>query len=268
VRTPASGGDLYFLPRATPLYGGAGVVGVTVILQDVTRLRRFDELKNDVVATVAHEFRTPLTSLRMAIHLCLEGRAGPLTPKQGELLYAGRDDCERLQHMVDDLLDLARLQSGKADLAIEPLQVATLLQDSRENHLADARHAGIDIDTDLVIDLPDVQADRERVALVLSNLIANAIRHSPSGGQVSLGASAEDDAVRFEVRDSGPGVPPELRERIFDRFFRAPGEPPGGSGLGLSIAKEIVEAHGGQIGVTGDPGRGATFWFTLPTSRT
>ncbi len=264
VRVPASGGDSYLLPRASPLYGGAGVSGVTVILQDVTRLRRFDELRNDLVATVAHEFRTPLTSLRMAIHLCLEGAAGPLTAKQSELLYAGRDDCERLQRIVEDLLDLARLQSGKVDLALHPVRAAALLDDARERHLADARHRGVEIETDVILDLPEVLADRDRIALVLSNLITNAIRFTPSGETVRLGARLDEGVVRFEVRDRGPGVAPELRERIFDRFFRAPGAPPGGSGLGLSIAKEIVDAHGGRIGVEDDDDGGARFWFTLP----
>ena len=109
VQLPTLLGDRYFLPRATPVYESRGViVGATVLLQDVTRLRRFEELKNDVVATVAHEFRTPLTSLRMAVHLCTEQVAGPLTDKQAELLYAAREDCDRLQAMVDDLLDMSQ----------------------------------------------------------------------------------------------------------------------------------------------------------------
>jgi signal transduction histidine kinase len=117
VRVAADGeGDCYYLARASPVYGEqGGVTGATVILQDITRLHRFDQLKNDLVSTVAHEFRTPLTSLRMAIHLCLEQHVGPLTEKQSDLLYAARDDCERLQRIVDELLDLAT--SGRAHAA-------------------------------------------------------------------------------------------------------------------------------------------------------
>ena len=115
-------GDRYFLPRGTPVYETRGViVGATVILQDVTRLRRFEELKNDLVATVAHEFRTPLTSLRMAVHLCTEQVAGPLTDKQAELLHAAREDCDRLQGMVDDLLDLSRASNPDASNCIHCL---------------------------------------------------------------------------------------------------------------------------------------------------
>ena len=121
--------------RATPVYEQRGRInGVTAILQDVTRLRRFDELKDDLVATVAHEFRTPLTSLRMAIHLVLEGVAGPLTEKQGDLLYAARDDCQRLQRTVDELLDLARIQSGKLSMQPRPLRAADLVHQAIELH--------------------------------------------------------------------------------------------------------------------------------------
>src|SRR6185295_10423507 len=117
IRVPAREGDTYLLPRATPVYEmGGTLIGATVILQEVTRLRRFDELKNNLVATVAHEFRTPLTSLRMAIHLLTEGLAGPVTEKQADLLHAAREDCERLQSFVDELLDLSRIQSGRMEL--------------------------------------------------------------------------------------------------------------------------------------------------------
>jgi NtrC-family two-component system sensor histidine kinase KinB len=270
VRAPGgAAGDAYLMVRASPLYVNGAVGGVTVILQDVTRLRRFDELRNDLVATVAHEFRTPLTSLRMAIHLCLEGAAGPVTAKQAELLHAGRDDCERLQRIVDDLLDLARLQSGKVDLARRPMTPGSLVGEAREAHVAEARQRGVELANELIVDLPAVLADPERIELVLSNLITNALRFTPSGERVELGAHLGDGGtIRFEVRDHGPGVAAELRERIFDRFFRAPGAPAGGSGLGLSIAKEIVEAHGGQIGVEDAEGGGACFWFTLPIDGT
>src|SRR6266849_806328 len=125
----SSEGDRYLLPRAIPVYEAqGGIVGATIILQDVTRLRRFDELKNDMVATVAHEFRTPLTSLRMAIHLCLEQVVGPVTEKQADLLHAAREDCERLQAMVDDLLDLSRIETGRVEMRKRPTSIATLLK--------------------------------------------------------------------------------------------------------------------------------------------
>ena len=139
MQLPTLLGDRYFLPRGAPVYETRGVVvGATVILQDVTRLRRFEELKNDLVATVAHEFRTPLTSLRMAVHLCTEQVAGPLTDKQAELLHAAREDCDRLQGMVDDFLDLSRIESGRVELYPLPTDVTGLIKQALENSKAEA----------------------------------------------------------------------------------------------------------------------------------
>jgi len=267
VRLPADGeGDCYYLARATPVYGEqGGITGATVILQDVTRLHRFDQLKNDLVATVAHEFRTPLTSLRMAIHLCLEQVPGPLTDKQSDLLYAARNDCERLQRIVDELLDLARIQGGRMQLQRRRVAPRTLVDDALDAQTALAAERHVELVADVGVALPEIEVDRERMQLVFANLLTNAIRHSPHGAAVRLRTSAANGAVRFEVRDQGPGIAPEQREVIFEKFAQG-GNAPGGAGLGLSIAREIVTAHGGQIGVDSELGRGSTFWFTLPTS--
>ncbi|MDB4966903.1 MAG: sensory box histidine kinase [Myxococcales bacterium] len=264
---PTREGPRYFLPRANPVASEQGaVVGMTVLLQDVTRLRRFDELKTDMVATVAHEFRTPLTSLRMAIHLCADEAVGPLTNKQADLLFAARDDCERLQSIVDDLLDLSRIQAGRIELLRRSVSAAALIERTLDEHRAVARQA----DIELTMGAPSidgvVEADPERVQLVFSNLVANAIRHTPAHGRIDVRAVPEPSAIRFEVRDSGAGIRPEHIPRLFERFYRVPGTAPGGAGLGLYICKEIVEAHGGRIGVESNPGAGAVFWFTLPAA--
>lgn len=260
--------ESHVLPRATPVYGEeGGISGATVVLQDVTRLRRFDELKNDLVATVAHEFRTPLTSLRMAIHLCIEEAAGPINDKQADLLHAAREDCERLQTIVDELLDLARIQSGRVELELRPVGCEGLLEAALEQQRAAAEEAGLHLRLEVPLDLPEVQADRERVLLVLSNLLQNAVRHTPRGGEITARAQAEGARVRFEVSDTGEGIAPEHQGRIFDRFFRVPGARSGGAGLGLALSREIVGAHGGEIGVRSQPGSGATFWFTLPAAQ-
>lgn len=268
VRVASPEGDRHLLPRAAPLYSEEGrIVGVTIVLQDVTRLMRFDELKTDLVATVAHEFRTPLTSLRMATHLMAEEVVGPLTEKQRDLLAAAREDCERLQAIVDDLLDLSRIQSGRIALEVGHLDAGALLDGAAEA-LASAAASAL---LELRVSPPDppvhVQADPERVQLVLSNLLANAIRHTAPGGRVDLGAAAAGDHVRFEVRDTGEGIPREHLERIFDKFYRVPGGRSTGVGLGLYISREIVHAHGGEMGVESEPGRGSLFWFTLPRAK-
>ncbi|PTL84920.1 ATP-binding protein [Vitiosangium sp. GDMCC 1.1324] len=265
VRAESAEGDRWLLPRGSPVYGeGGGVVGATVLLQDVTRLRRFDELKNDLVATVAHEFRTPLTSLRMAIHLCVEGVAGPITEKQADLLYAAREDCERLQGIVDDLLDLSKLQAGRMVLEVRPVSSEAVLEAALAPHRVAADERGVRLSSELEPGLEQVEADPERLQLVLSNLVANAVRHTSHGGDVKVSARRDGERVRFEVADTGEGIAPEHQHRIFEKFYRVPGASTGGAGLGLSIAQEIVQAHGGEMGLASEPGLGSTFWFTLP----
>ena len=222
-------GDRYFLPRGAPVYETRGVVvGATVILQDVTRLRRFEELKNDIVATVAHEFRTPLTSLRMAVHLCTEQVAGPLTDKQAELLYAAREDCDRLQGMVDDFLDLSRIESGRVELYPLPTKVSGLMMGAVDEFKADADAKGVILSAEVSLHELSVLADHDRIGHVFSNLIGNAVRHTPKGGSITLGAEAVDGSVRFTVADTGTGVPKEYQERIFEKFYQVPESGPQG----------------------------------------
>jgi PAS domain S-box-containing protein len=265
--TDSGGNESWVLLRATPVYEQRGRInGVTVILQDVTRLRRFDELKDDLVATVAHEFRTPLTSLRMAIHLVLEGVAGPLSEKQGDLLFAARDDCQRLQRTVDELLDLARIQSGKLSMQPRPLRAADLVHQAIELHRAQADEKQVTLTADVGLGLDQVMADPQRVQLVLSNLLGNAIRHSPDGARVAVTVAPQGGEVRFAVTDAGEGIPTEYQAAVFERFFRVPGARSGAAGLGLPLAKEVVESHGGRIGVESKVGQGSAFWFTLPSA--
>jgi len=265
VRTPLPDGDRWLLARGSPVYGETGeVVGATVILQDVTRLRRFDELKNDLVATVAHEFRTPLLSLRMALHLVTEGVVGPMTEKQADLLFAAREDCERLQGIVDDLLDLSRIQAGEYQLERRRVPAEELVDAALETQESAAEARGVRLSRQVGLDVEPVDVDPDRLGLVLGNLVGNGVQHSPPGGEVVVRVSRGDYETRFEVRDTGEGIAPEQQLRIFEKFYRAPGAPPGGAGLGLSIAKDIVHAHGGDIGVVSAPGQGSTFWFTLP----
>ncbi|BDG04563.1 HAMP domain-containing sensor histidine kinase [Anaeromyxobacter oryzae] len=264
VAISSADGPRRFLPQATALVSPEGTaIGVTLVLQDVTRLARFDQLRNDLVATVAHEFRTPLTSLRMAVHLCADGAAGPLTDEQAKLMGGARADCERLLDFVDEILDLSRIQAGALEVHARPVEADRILERAASEAAVSARSAGIDLDVQLPGALA-VSADPDRIGIVLGNLVGNALRHSPRGARVVARAVRGKNVARFEVRDAGPGIPPQYVGRIFDRFFQIPGAKGGGIGLGLYIAREIVEAHGGVIGVETDAASGSTFWFTLP----
>ena len=221
-------GTRYFLTRAHPLTDEeARPSGLTILFADVTRLRRFDELKNDLVATVAHEFRTPLTSLRMAIHLCVDGAVGPLTDKQADLLFAAREDCERLQGIVDDLLDLSRIQAGHIELHLRPTLSTTIMGQAvdapsrarrRQDGDAGARRARVE---------RPVLADPDRVQLVVGNLVQNAIRHTPAGGRVELrcAAARRGAALRGERQRRGHRrrVPAASVRSLLSRAGRAVG---------------------------------------------
>ena len=232
----------------------------------MTRLRRFDELKNDLVATVAHEFRTPLTSLRMAIHLCVEGAVGPVTEQQLDLLSAAREDCERLQRIVDDLLDLARIRAGLLELNPAPVDVPALLEQALAAVRSAAEQGDVQLEAQAEALAEPLVADRERLGLALQNLLSNAVRHTSRGGRVVLRAAPDEAGVRFSVQDTGEGIAAEYLPRLFDRFFRVPGGHGGSAGLGLSIVKDVAEAHGGTVGVESTPGQGSTFWFTVPAT--
>jgi NtrC-family two-component system sensor histidine kinase KinB len=258
-------GERWYLPRSTPVYEERGAItGVTVILQDVTKLRRFDQLKDDLIATVAHEFRTPLTSLRMAIHLCLDGVAGPLSEKQTDLLQAGREDCERLQQNVDELLELARVQSDRLKIHPQPTLAKSLIDSAIGPFQLPANQRGVSLMRGVIPPVYRVIADPERMQTVFSNLLTNAIRHTLPGGAIRVGGHANGNFMQFEVVDDGEGIPKEHQAAIFQRFYRVPGSSSGSAGLGLALSKEIVEAHGGEIGVTSEAGKGSTFWFTIP----
>jgi len=258
--------ETFFLPRVIGIRGDKGAIfGGAVVLQNVTRLRLVDELKTNLVSTVSHELKTPLTSVRMALHLLLEETIGELNAKQSELLLAARDDSERLLVMINDLLDLARLEAGTEHMMIEPRTpgdlVASAIADSKD--IADRNRVRL---VPLLAEdsLPLVAVEWQQISHVFSNLIHNAVKHSRPGEDVIVKAAREDGGIRFSVTDTGAGIPSKFQPYVFEKFYRVPGAERTGAGLGLSIAREIVRAHHGSIGVRSTPGQGAEFYFDIP----
>ena len=260
------GAEKYFLPRVLAMRNESGVpIGVVVVLQDVTRFRVADDVKTDLIATVSHELKTPLTSIQLAIYLLLDEKVGSLTPKQTGLLIAARNNSDRLFEMIEELLDLARFEGGAALIEKRPVSSQQLIEGvaEREKELVTSR--GLELKVEADANLPRVEVSCPRINQVFENFISNAVKYSPSGSVITLTARREDAKhVRFAVKDEGTGVPKELCRRIFDKFFRASESGDEGAGLGLSIAREIVLAHGGNIGVESEEGKGSEFFFTLP----
>jgi NtrC-family two-component system sensor histidine kinase KinB len=260
------GAEKFYLPRVLTMRSETREpLGVVVALQDVTRFRVADDVKTDMIATVSHELKTPLTSLQMAVYLLLEEKVGPLNAKQLELALAARKNSDRLFEMIEDLLDLARFEGGAALMDKKQIGSSDLVDAiaRRENELVTSRGLELKIETEPK--LPPVSVSRSRIDQVFANLISNAVKVSPAGTAITLSARRQDaKTVRFSVKDQGPGILRDLQRRIFDKFFRVPEQSGEGAGLGLSIAREIVLAHGGSIGVESDKGKGSEFYFTLP----
>jgi NtrC-family two-component system sensor histidine kinase KinB len=259
----------FFLSSVFPIndpYGNN--LGAAVLLQDITRFRLLDQVKSDLVATVSHELKTPLTSLRLALHLVLEEAVGPLTPKQTELLVDARDNAELLLSRVNSLLDLSRLEEGAEFLDLQPEAVKALLERAADSVRPRAEDKGIALIVEAPADLPLVLADNERLGYALGNLLDNALTYTDPGGRITLRGHGKDDTVTLSIEDTGIGIPAEHLSRVFTRFFRVPGRSQeGGSGLGLAIVREVVAAHRGSITCESHVGGGTIFRIELKAYR-
>jgi len=259
------GDERYYRPEAIPILDSdRQLTGVILVLQDVTQLRQQEEIKRGVVSTVSHQLKTPLTSIRMAIHLLLEEKVGPLTEKQVELLVAANEDSDRLHNILNNLLDISRIEFGRAQIEFQRVSPHSIVSEVVESFRRAAQDQGVSLSVELPGDLPEVQADTTRINHVFGNLLSNALKYTSPGGKITLSAKADEERVQFSVSDTGRGIPSKYLPRIFEQFFRVPDQgKEAGAGLGLAIVKEIVEAHGGMVVVESTEGKGTTFTFTL-----
>jgi len=258
--------DRHYLPRILAIGDKlTEFKGAAVILQDVTKFRLLDNAKTNLVGTVSHELKTPLTGLRMAVYLLLERTLGPLTAPQREMLESARDDADRLLRILDSLLDLTRLEAGASALERRQIPVDELLRGIADEARAFISAAGQQLVVREEPGLGKVNVDPSRIRHVFINLLSNASKYSPAGGTITLGAApAPLGFVRFSVLDEGGGIPPEALPHVFDRFYRVPGQSKAGAGIGLAIAREIAVAHGGTIGCSSAPGGMTEFHFLVP----
>jgi PAS domain S-box-containing protein len=236
-------------------------------------LARLSELKSAFVSTVSHELRTPLTSIQNALDIVRGGKAGPLAPDQRRFLDMARRNQQRLAGIIDDLLDLSKLEAGGLDYHFREVEPAGLLAEVREafEPQAEAARVRLAVET-AAAPAPPVLADPVRVTQILTNLVGNALKFTPPGGRVSLSARVSGDWLELSVTDTGPGIPPDDQRRVFEPFFQGSDQDPltrtaRGTGLGLAIARELARGHGGEVVVESIPGRGSRFTLRLPADR-
>jgi len=247
---------------ATPLQEPPGG-GLLLILQDLTQVRRLETIRRDFISNISHELRNPLAALKALVDTLRDGAIDD-RPMAERFLVQMDAEVDAMTQMVRELLELSRIESGKVPLKLVPTGVADLINPAVERLRPQAERAGLTIGIDLPDNLPLVLADGERLQQVLSNLLHNAIKFTPPGGQITVSATA-GTMVTISVQDTGVGIAAADLPRIFERFYKADrARSSGGTGLGLAIAKHIVQAHGGQIWAESIEGHGATFRFTLP----
>ncbi|MDA0368694.1 MAG: ATP-binding protein [Proteobacteria bacterium] len=247
-------------------WDGEDAVQLTVL--DVSERRQIDRMKNEFVSTVSHELRTPLTSIKGALGLLDSGMVGHISDRAREIVAIASDNSDRLIRLINDILDIERIEAGRISLRPEAINATSLVRLSVDQATGLAHSEGVSLslaDADLDI---TATGDRDQLLQVLGNLIANAVKFSPRGGDVILRVAQRDEAVRFSVTDRGPGVPEAFKPHIFGKFTQADGSTArkfGGTGLGLHICKLIVERHEGRIGFESTPGGDTTFYFEIPS---
>lgn len=239
-------------------------IGTMVMLKDVTQFQKRDAAKTNLLATVSHELKTPLSSINLCLKMLNDERTGELNHEQKELIVSLRNQSNRLSRVIKELLDFSQIETGNIRLNIGVIDPANVLEMSAIALMMPISEKEIELVTEIEDDLPGVSGDIEKSVFVFVNLLNNAIRYSPKGGAVVLSVRRLDGFVEFAVRDSGPGISQKDQEKLFKRFARIDPKDKSGWGLGLVIAKDFVQAQGGEIFVQSDPGKGSCFSFTLP----
>jgi signal transduction histidine kinase len=239
------------------------IIGHVILLRNVTEYKELDSAKTNFIATVSHEFKTPISSIKMSLQLLENEHIGKLNDEQSNLLEGIKDDTNRLLKITGELLNMTQLESGNIQLSILPVDPKEIVQYAVNATKVQADQKQIKIDIDMPENLSKIQADNEKTAWVITNLISNAIRYSYDNSVINLSVKETSKHVKISVKDTGQGIAPQYKDKIFERYFRVPGTKKEGTGLGLAISKEFIEAQGGQISVESEFGAGSTFTLTL-----
>ena len=234
-------------------------------LQDANkRLEKLDKVKTQFVANVSHEFINPLTAMRMSLEYFMMDSTDHITKDEKHTIELGKKSIDRLLRLVEDLLDVSKIESGKAVLRKETIDVKELLDDILSLYKNTMAQKELILNVDMQDDIGKVCADRDKLTEIIINIFTNAIKYTPCDGTIKIKASGSKDELKFEISDTGPGIPKEYYDKIFDKYERIIKDNQEGTGLGLPIAKDLVELHSGKLWVSSEMGKGTTFTFTLP----
>jgi PAS domain S-box-containing protein len=239
------------------------LIGHVIILKNITAYKELDFAKTNFIATVSHEFKTPIAAIKMSLQLLENKQIGNLNAEQQNLVSSIKDDTGRLLKITGELLNMTQVESGNIQLSLMPTDAKEIFQYAINANKTQADQKRIKLNLTLPETLPKVFADNEKTAWVLTNLISNAIRYSHENSEIKLVIQQNEDKLTFAVKDSGQGIAPQYLDKIFDRYFKVPGTKKEGTGLGLAISKEFIEAQGGHVFVESEYGAGSTFAFTL-----
>lgn len=239
------------------------LIGHVIILRNITQYKELDFAKTNFIATVSHEFKTPISSIKMSLQLLEKDEIGPLNEEQRNLIESIKDDASRLLKITGELLNMTQVDSGNIQLTILPCDPKKILLNAIDATQTQADQKLIKFEVSSPDVISDVIADSDKTSWVLTNLISNAIRYSYENSKIYISISQVKDKIQFSVRDTGQGIAPQYKEKIFDRYFKVPGTKKGGTGLGLAISKDFIEAQNGQIKVESEFGSGSIFTVTL-----
>jgi PAS domain S-box-containing protein len=259
--------ESYFNKDVLDVTNKETIIGQVIVLRNITPFHELNEAKTNFIATVSHELKTPLSSIKMSARLLTDLRVGALNGEQQELIRSITDDADRLLKITGELLNMSQVETGNIQLKLQPASPVMIVDQAVQAVLFQAQQKRIHIQTTVGENLPLIQADVEKTSWVLINFLTNAIKYSPEESGVEVAAFRKSDTIEFIVKDQGRGIDEKYLPRIFDRYFKVPGtHDRNGTGLGLSISKEFIEAQGGRIWVNSQLGEGSSFGFSFSTA--
>ena len=243
------------------------LIGYVILLKNITIFKELDSAKTNFIATISHELKTPISSIKMSTQLLEHNETGILNNEQKQLIEGIKEDSTRLLQITGELLNMSQVETGNIQLNIQSTDPEFIVRYAIDTTKLQAEQKKIKLQIDVETDIPDIIADAEKTAWVLINFLTNAIRYSMEDSEIVVSLQKDDKGALFSVKDFGKGIDLRYRKKIFDRYFQIPGSSKSGSGLGLAISKEFIETQGGTIGVESSPGMGSTFFFIIPYSK-